>query len=94
MLQQDEADDYVIATGETHEIRELLDVAFERVGIDDWSSYVTQNPAFMRPAEVDLLIGDAAKAKEKLGWEPKVGFEELIGMMVDNDLAEQRANVG
>jgi GDPmannose 4,6-dehydratase len=94
MLQQDEADDYVISTGETHEIRELLDVAFKHVGIDDWSSYVTQNPAFMRPAEVDLLIGDASKAKAKLGWEPKVGFQELIGMMVDNDLAEQRANVG
>ena len=93
MLQQDEADDYVVSTGETHAIRELLDVAFKHVGIDDWSSYVTQNPAFMRPAEVDLLIGDASKAREKLGWEPKVGFEELIQMMVDSDLAEQRANV-
>jgi GDPmannose 4,6-dehydratase len=93
MLQQDQADDYVISTGETHAIRELLDVAFTHVGIDDWSSYVTQNPAFMRPAEVDLLIGDAAKAKAKLGWEPKVGFEELIAMMVESDLAEQRANV-
>jgi GDPmannose 4,6-dehydratase len=94
MLQQPEADDYVISTGETHSIRELLEVAFRHVGIDDWASYVTQNPAFMRPAEVDLLIGDAAKAKAKLGWEPKVGFEQLIQMMVDSDLAEQRSLVG
>ena len=93
MLQQDEADDYVVATGETHSIRELLDVAFKHVGIDDWSRYVKQNPAFMRPAEVDLLIGDASKARTQLGWEPKVGFEELVRMMVDSDLAEQRAVV-
>jgi GDPmannose 4,6-dehydratase len=91
MLQQDEADDYVVATGETHSIRELLDVAFRHVGIDDWAPYVKQNPAFMRPAEVDLLIGDASKAKERLGWTPKVGFEELVRMMVENDVAEQRA---
>ena len=91
MLQQDEADDYVVATGETHSIRELLEVAFRRVGIDDWAPYVKQNPAFMRPAEVDLLIGDASKAQEKLGWTPTIGFEELVGMMVDNDVAEQRA---
>ena len=90
MLQQERADDYVISTGETHSIRELLDVAFRHVGIDDWSKYVVQNPAFMRPAEVDLLIGDAAKARRVLGWTPKVGFEELITMMVDADLAEQR----
>ncbi len=90
MLQQERADDYVISTGETHSIRELLDVAFRHVGIDDWSKYVVQNPAFMRPAEVDLLIGDAAKARTVLGWTPKVGFEELITMMVDADLAEQR----
>jgi GDPmannose 4,6-dehydratase len=61
------------------------------VGIDDWEKHVTQNPAFMRPAEVDLLIGDPAKAAAKLGWTPKVGFRELIEMMVDSDLAEQRA---
>jgi GDPmannose 4,6-dehydratase len=91
MLQQEQADDYVISTGETHSIRELLDVAFRHVGIDDWASYVVQNPAFMRPAEVDLLIGDASKAKAALGWEPKVGFEQLIRMMVDSDLAEQRS---
>jgi GDPmannose 4,6-dehydratase len=94
MLQQDEADDYVISTGETHAIRELLDVAFRQVGIEDWAPYVRQNPAFMRPAEVDLLIGDATKARTKLGWAPKVGFEELIAMMVENDLAEQRALAG
>jgi GDPmannose 4,6-dehydratase len=91
MLQQEQADDYVISTGETHSIRELLDVAFKHVGIEDWSSYVVQNPAFMRPAEVDLLIGDATKARTVLGWEPKVGFEQLITMMVDADLAEQRS---
>lgn len=90
MLQQDEADDYVISTGETHSIHELLDVAFNEVGIADWRHLVTQDPRFLRPAEVDLLIGDSAKAKAKLGWEPKVGFRELITMMVQNDLAEQK----
>jgi GDPmannose 4,6-dehydratase len=94
MLQQDEADDYVIATGETHSIRDLLDVAFERVGIDDWAPLVKQDPRFMRPAEVELLIGDATKAREVLGWTPKVGFRELVQMMVDNDLVEQRALAG
>ena len=94
MLQQDEADDYVVATGQTHSIRQLLDVAFAHVGIQDWSAKVVQDPRFFRPAEVDLLIGDPAKAKEKLGWTPKVGFEELVRMMVDNDLAEQRALLG
>jgi len=94
MLQQDEADDYVVATGETHSIHELLDIAFKRVGIDDWSGYVKQDPRFMRPAEVDLLIGDPSKANDKLGWKPKVGFTELVEMMVDNDIAEQRAHVG
>jgi GDPmannose 4,6-dehydratase len=91
MLQQDEADDYVISTGETHSIRELLDVAFGQVGIENWAPYVRQNPAFMRPAEVDLLIGDASKAKSVLGWTPRVDFDELVRMMVDHDLAEQRA---
>jgi GDPmannose 4,6-dehydratase len=91
MLQQDEADDYVVATGETHSIRELLDVAFARVGIDDWSGYVEQDPRFMRPAEVDLLVGDPSKAHDRLGWKPTVGFEELVTMMVDSDLAHLRA---
>ena len=86
MLQHDTADDYVVATGETHAIRELLDVAFARVGIDDWTPYVKQDPCFMRPAEVDLLIGDASKAHSVLGWKPTVGFTELVHMMVDSDL--------
>ena len=94
MLQQPEADDYVIATGETHSIRDLLDAAFSHVGIDDWSGYVKQDPRFMRPAEVELLIGDPAKAKEKLGWTPTVNFTELIAMMVDHDLSEQKALAG
>ncbi len=89
MLQQDVADDYVVATGETHTIRELLDVAFARVGIEDWSGYVLQDPAFMRPAEVDLLIGDPSKAADLLGWKPTVGFAELVGLMVDSDLELQ-----
>jgi GDPmannose 4,6-dehydratase len=91
MLQQDEADDYVVATGETHSIRELLDVAFRRIGIDDWAPLVKQDPRFMRPAEVELLIGDPTKAREVLGWTPTVSFEQLVTMMVDNDLEEQRA---
>lgn len=94
MLQQDTADDYVVATGETHSIRELLDAAFAVIGVDDWSGYVKQDPRFMRPAEVELLIGDPTKAREKLGWEPKVSFAELITMMVENDLVEQRALAG
>ncbi len=72
MLQQDEPDDYVIATGETHSVRDLLDVAFRLAGIDDWEPYVKQDPRFDRPSEVDLLIGDATKARDKLGWTPKV----------------------
>jgi len=90
MLQQDEADDYVVATGETHSIRELLDVAFRRVGIEDWEPLVKQDPRFMRPAEVDLLIGDPGKARDQLGWRPQVAFEQLVTMMVDHDVAEQR----
>lgn len=90
MLQQDEADDYVISTGETHTIQSLLDNAFAAVGIDDWSGYVRQDPAFMRPAEVDLLVGDSTKAREKLGWVPKVDFPQLVSMMIESDLAEQK----
>jgi GDPmannose 4,6-dehydratase len=89
MLQQSEADDYVISTGETHSIREYLDLAFEHVGIEDWSKYVVQDPRFFRPAEVDLLIGDSSKAQKKLGWKPEVSFPELVRMMVEADLAEQ-----
>jgi GDPmannose 4,6-dehydratase len=91
MLQQPTGDDYVISTGETHSIRELLDVAFGHVGIDDWDHLVKQDARFMRPAEVDLLIGDASKAREKLGWVPRVTFNEIVTMMVDNDLIEQKA---
>jgi GDPmannose 4,6-dehydratase len=91
MLQQPEPDDYVIATGETHTIRDLLQEAFRCAEIDDWESYVKQDPRFMRPAEVDLLIGDASKAQAKLGWKPRVGFEELVKMMYENDLAEESA---
>ena len=86
MLQQETADDFVIATGETHSIRDFLTHAFEHVGIKDWSGYVRQDPRFMRPAEVDVLRGDSSMAKEKLGWTPKVNFQELVKIMVDNDI--------
>jgi GDPmannose 4,6-dehydratase len=89
MLQQDEPDDYVIATGEAHSVTEFLDLAFGAVGIDDWSSYVRVDPAQLRPADVDVLIGDATKAHAVLGWKPRVWFEELVQMMVDSDIREQ-----
>jgi GDPmannose 4,6-dehydratase len=85
MLQQPEGDDYVVATGETHTVERLVEVAFSHVGLD-WKDHVTLDERFVRPAEVDLLIGDPVKAREKLGWEPKVGFEQLVQMMVDSDL--------
>ena len=87
MLQQPEPDDYVIATNETHTIRECLEVAFGRVGLD-WQKYVEIDPRYYRPAEVELLIGDASKAKRKMGWEPKTKFKDLIELMVDADLAD------
>ena len=87
MLQQNEADDYVIATGETHSVRELLDEAFGHLGLD-WQKYVEIDSRYFRPAEVDLLIGDATKAKQKLGWQPEITFKELVTTMVDADLAE------
>jgi len=87
MLQQDHAEDYVIATGVQHSVRDLLDCAFRYVGLN-YLDYVTIDPAFLRPAEVDELVGDSSKARRQLGWEPQVGFEELIQMMVDNDLRE------
>ena len=89
MLQQDEPDDYVIATGETHTIRELLEHAFAAAGIDGWEKYVESDQRFMRPAEVDILTGDATKARERLGWTPKVSFQELVTMMVQTDLEEE-----
>ncbi|MGH8978914.1 MAG: GDP-mannose 4,6-dehydratase, partial [Acidimicrobiia bacterium] len=91
MLQQDEPDDYVIATGQTHSIRDLLDVAFRLADIDDWTPFVKQDPRFFRPSEVNVLIGDASKAKATLGWQPKVTFEELVQMMYENDLKEESA---
>ena len=84
MLQQDEPDDYVLATGETHSVQEFLEAAFKYAGLD-WREYVKIDPRYFRPAEVDLLIGDYAKAKAKLGWEPTVRFDELVRMMVDAD---------
>ncbi len=91
ILQQPEPDDFVLATGKTHSIRELLEAAFGAVGLD-WQKYVEIDPKLIRPAEVDVLCGDATKAREKLGWQPEVGFEELIKMMVEADLeAVQRA---
>ena len=86
MLQQETADDYVIATGVSHSVRELVQIAFGHVGLD-WTQYVRTDPALLRPAEVDHLIGDAAKASRVLGWQPTVTFEQLVAMMVDADLA-------
>ncbi len=85
MLQQNEPDDYVIATGETHTVKELVQVAFDRVGLD-WEKYVVIDEKFLRPAEVDLLVGDRAKAEAQMGWKPEVSFEQLVHMMVDADL--------
>jgi GDPmannose 4,6-dehydratase len=93
MLQQPEPDDYVIATGETHSIRELCEEAFAYVDLD-WQEYVKQDPRFIRPAEVDLLVGDAGKAGRVLGWEPRVTFSELIQLMVDADIALLRSEHG
>jgi len=84
MLQADEPDDYVLATGETHSVREFLDEAFGYAGLD-WQEYVKIDERYFRPAEVDLLLGDASKARDKLGWEPTVRFAELTRMMVDHD---------
>ena len=85
MLQQDEPDDFVVATGETHSVQEFCELAFKHVGLE-WQDYVTQDERYMRPAEVKLLIGDSSKAKDVLGWSPRTGFAELITMMVDADL--------
>ncbi len=85
MLQQSQPDDYVVGTGETHPVRELCQIAFERVGLD-WEKYVVVDPRFYRPAEVDLLISDPSKARQSLGWQPQVGFKALVEMMVDADI--------
>ena len=86
MLQQEQPEDYVLATGETRTIRELLDEAFKCVGIDDWSKYIIKDEKFFRPAEVDVLRGDATKANKILGWTPKTSFKEMITKMVKNDI--------
>ncbi|MBI3306458.1 MAG: GDP-mannose 4,6-dehydratase [Candidatus Omnitrophica bacterium] len=85
MLQQKNADDYVIATGETHSVREFLEEAFAYVGLD-WKKYVKTDPRYFRPAEVDLLVGDPAKAKKLLGWKPRISFKQLVHLMVDSDM--------
>ena len=92
MLQQDKADDYVIATGETHSIRDFLDCAFQEIGIMDWEKYVGQDPRFMRPAEVDVLRGDSSKALSDLGWKPKTSFRELVEKMINNDIKHYKEN--
>ena len=90
MLQQPEPDDYVVATGESHSVAELAEIAFRHVGLD-WRAYVREDPSLKRPAEVDLLVGDATKARARLGWTPRVSFPALVGMMVDADVARLRA---
>jgi GDPmannose 4,6-dehydratase len=87
MLQQDAPDDYVIATGETHSVDEFLTLAFEKAGLGDFHPYVKHDPKYLRPAEVDLLIGDPSKAEKKLGWKREVGFDQLVDMMVKHDIA-------
>jgi GDPmannose 4,6-dehydratase len=94
MLQQDEPEDYVVATGETHSVEEFVIRAFEVAGLDNWRDYVRQDPKFFRPAEVDLLIGDASKARERLGWQPEVGFSTLVDMMVEHDLQLEAKKAG
>jgi GDPmannose 4,6-dehydratase len=94
MLQQDQPDDYVLATGETHSIEDLVQRAFAEVGIDNWADYVRQDPKFLRPAEVDLLIGDSSKARRVLGWEPEVDFDALVKMMVAHDLQREATKAG
>jgi len=87
MLQQDQPEDFVVATGETYQVKEFIRLAFEAAGLDGWEQYVRQDPKFLRPAEVDLLVGDSTKAQTKLGWKREVSFPELVKKMVDNDLA-------
>ena len=91
MLQQDEPGDYVIATGQTHTLREFLDLAFRVAGYETWEPYVTQDPRFVRPAEVDVLTGDASKARAKLGWKPRMSFDELVRTMYEADLAAEES---
>jgi GDPmannose 4,6-dehydratase len=88
MLDAQEPDDYVIATGETHTVREFAEHAFSHAGLD-WEKYVKVDPSYFRPTEVDLLLGDPTKARKKLGWKPEVTFEELVKIMVDADMAAE-----
>ena len=94
MLQQPRAQDYVIATGRTHSVRDFVRIAFEAAGLGSFEPYVVTDARFVRPAEVDLLIGDASKARRELGWEPKVDFEQLVAMMVEADIARLSARAG
>jgi GDPmannose 4,6-dehydratase len=91
MLQQPEPDDYVVATGETHSIAEFAELAFASVGIENWRDHVRIDPAFYRPAEVDMLVGDASKAHQRLGWSPRVSFAELVRIMVEADIDLERS---
>ncbi|HEY5153040.1 MAG TPA: GDP-mannose 4,6-dehydratase [Candidatus Saccharimonadales bacterium] len=93
MLQQEKPGDYVLATGETHSISEFLELAFKEIGIDDWKPYVRQNPAFMRPAEVDILLGNPAKAEKELGWKRQIDFPALVKLMVEYDLGIESATL-
>jgi len=89
MLQQDKPEDFVIATGQTHSVKEFLELACKNAGINDWQSVYKHNSDYDRPAEVDLLVGDASKAKQILGWQPKVSFEELVKIMVEAELESE-----
>jgi len=92
MLQQEQPDDYVVATGESHSVRDVLDLAFAHVGVADWSPHVVSEQRLLRPAEVDHLVGDATRARQRLGWKPQVAFEQLIRDMVDADLRRERGD--
>jgi GDPmannose 4,6-dehydratase len=93
MLQSERPDDYVIATGQTHSVRQLVETAFGCVNLD-WRKHVVQDPSLIRPAEVDLLVGDSSKARRQMGWIPAVGFAELIRMMVDADVERVKKEIG
>ncbi len=86
MMQQEKSDDYVLATGETHSIREFLDEAFKLIGVDNWSKYIKVDPRFIRPVEVSYLLGDSTKSQKILGWKPKTPFKDLVKIMVENDI--------
>jgi GDPmannose 4,6-dehydratase len=89
ILQRDQPDDYVVATGETHSVREFLEGAFSHAGLD-WQRHVVVDPKYLRPTEVDVLLGDSTKARTHLGWRPKIGFQELVQLMVDAEMSGRR----